>query len=40
MMILGSTVSIVNNLIAQEECKVLKPEISGTYTGKCKKGLG
>ncbi len=38
MMILGSTF-IVNNLIAQEECKVLKPEISGSYTGKCKKGL-
>jgi hypothetical protein len=29
----------VNILIAQEECKVLKPEISGTYTGKCKNGL-
>jgi hypothetical protein len=26
-------------LYAQEECKVLMPEISGTYTGKCKKGL-
>ena len=24
---------------AQEECKVLMPEISGSYTGKCKKGL-
>ena len=24
---------------AQNECKVLMPEISGTYTGKCKKGL-
>jgi hypothetical protein len=38
MMILGSSF-IVNNLVAQEECKVLKPEISGSYTGKCKKGL-
>ncbi len=26
-------------LFAQEECKVLMPEISGSYTGKCKKGL-
>lgn len=26
-------------LYAQEECKVLLPEISGSYTGKCKKGL-
>lgn len=26
-------------LFAQEDCRVLKPEISGTYTGKCKKGL-
>lgn len=26
-------------LIAQETCRVLKPEISGTYTGKCKKGM-
>ena len=26
-------------LCAQDECKVLMPEISGTYTGKCKKGL-
>lgn len=26
-------------LYAQKECKVLKPEISGSYTGKCKKGL-
>jgi hypothetical protein len=26
-------------LYAQEECKVLMPEISGSYTGKCKKGL-
>ncbi|NOU47999.1 MAG: hypothetical protein HOO86_13190 [Bacteroidales bacterium] len=24
---------------SQEQCKVLKPEISGTYEGKCKKGL-
>lgn len=28
-----------NLLSAQEQCKVLLPEISGTYTGKCKKGL-
>lgn len=28
--------SIVN---AQEDCKVLMPDISGTYTGKCRKGL-
>lgn len=28
--------SLIN---AQEECKVLMPEISGSYTGKCKKGL-
>lgn len=26
-------------IYAQEDCKVLMPEISGTYTGKCKKGL-
>ena len=26
-------------LYAQNECKVLMPEISGSYTGKCKKGL-
>ena len=26
-------------LTAQENCRVLKPEINGTYTGKCKKGL-
>ncbi len=26
-------------LYAQEECKVVLPEISGSYTGKCKKGL-
>lgn len=26
-------------LYAQKECKVLMPEISGSYTGKCKKGL-
>jgi hypothetical protein len=26
-------------LKSQEQCKVLKPEISGTYTGKCKNGL-
>jgi hypothetical protein len=26
-------------LFAQENCRVLKPEINGTYTGKCKKGL-
>lgn len=25
--------------IAQESCKVLKPEISGSYTGSCKDGL-
>jgi hypothetical protein len=28
-----------NFIYAQKECKVLMPEISGTYTGKCKKGL-
>lgn len=28
--------SLIN---AQEDCKVLMPEISGSYTGKCKKGL-
>jgi len=26
-------------LYSQEKCVVLKPEISGTYTGKCKNGL-
>ncbi len=26
-------------IYAQDGCKVLMPEISGTYTGKCKKGL-
>jgi len=26
-------------LYGQQKCKVLLPEISGTYTGKCKKGL-
>ena len=26
-------------LTAQEDCIVLKPEISGKYTGKCKNGL-
>jgi hypothetical protein len=26
-------------LYGQKECKVLIPEISGSYTGKCKKGL-
>ena len=26
-------------IYAQEKCKVLMPEISGSYTGKCKKGL-
>ncbi len=26
-------------LSGQEKCKVLKPEIAGTYDGKCKKGL-
>ena len=37
-MVSGSIV--YNNVLsAQEECRVLKPEISGTYTGKCKKGL-
>lgn len=29
-----------NNTFAQQtDCKVLKPEISGTYSGDCKKGL-
>jgi hypothetical protein len=27
------------NAFSQDECKVLKPEISGKYTGDCKKGL-
>jgi hypothetical protein len=27
------------NLVAQENCMVLKPEIAGKYTGKCKDGL-
>jgi hypothetical protein len=27
------------NLFSQDSCKVLKPEISGKYTGKCKNGL-
>jgi hypothetical protein len=31
-----SSVSMVK---AQKECQVLMPEISGSYTGKCKKGL-
>ena len=26
-------------LFSQEQCKVLKPEITGTYEGKCKSGL-
>jgi hypothetical protein len=39
MMIPGSSFSLFNNLIAQEQCKVLKPEISSSYIGKCKKGL-
>jgi hypothetical protein len=26
-------------LFSQENCKVLKPEIAGNYTGKCKNGL-
>jgi hypothetical protein len=26
-------------MYAQDKCKVLLPEISGSYTGKCKKGL-
>jgi hypothetical protein len=26
-------------IYGQEKCKVLKPEIAGTYDGKCKKGL-
>ena len=27
------------SVCAQETCKVLKPEISGSYLGDCKKGL-
>ena len=27
------------NLFSQESCNVLKPEIAGTYEGKCKNGL-
>ncbi|PLX02683.1 MAG: hypothetical protein C0595_09815 [Marinilabiliales bacterium] len=26
-------------LLAQDDCKVIVPELQGTYTGKCKKGL-
>jgi len=29
----------VTSLSAQENCKVLVPELNGIYTGKCKKGL-
>jgi hypothetical protein len=29
----------VFSVFSQENCKVLKPEIDGTYTGKCKNGL-
>jgi hypothetical protein len=29
----------VSHILAQSECKVLVPEISGQYIGKCKKGL-
>lgn len=32
-------VSCINTLYSQEPCKVLKPELEGKYTGKCKKGL-
>ncbi len=39
LLFLYALFSVAGNLIAQDECKVLKPEISGTYTGKCKKGL-
>ena len=39
ILILSCFFSMENSLSAQEECKVLKPEISGSYTGKCKKGL-
>jgi hypothetical protein len=31
--------SLMINLSAQPECMVLKPEIAGKYTGKCKNGL-
>ena len=28
-----------SSLFSQENCKVIKPEIAGSYSGKCKKGL-
>ncbi len=37
-LILGFSI-ITLFLYSQQECKVLKREISGTYEGKCKKGL-
>ena len=39
MTILSGFLIKESSLSAQEECKVLKPEISGSYAGKCKKGL-
>jgi len=40
-MIIGSLIFIISisSLNAQTQCKVLKPEISGSYVGECKKGL-
>lgn len=32
-------ISVSLTMIGQEECKVLVPELVGTYAGKCKKGL-
>ena len=31
--------SSVGNYVKQDECKVLKPRLSGEYSGKCRKGL-
>jgi hypothetical protein len=38
---IGTLFFITGNLVLQAQtlCKVLKPEISGTYTGSCKQGL-
>ena len=40
-MIIGSLIFIISisSFNAQTQCKVLKPEISGSYVGECKKGL-
>jgi hypothetical protein len=39
VLVTGNILTNVNRLFAQEECKVLKPAISESYSGKCKKGL-